>query len=371
MRDRLGVRLAWLAMAVAVTATACATGVSLGDTTSSFVPPPATATTAATTTTMATTTSTQAGTTTTSTSTTTTLPPLPPSPLNGLPATSVEALDRRVLAIKIDNHGNARPQSGLPDADAIVEIRVEGGITRFIALFHDNESPYVGPVRSGRPTDAGIVLPLGAGFLFSGAQEWVRNYLDRQGVRWVTEGAATFRINARRAPHNLYTDTERFRAKADDLDWPDDPPVALFAIAATPPGDDAATEITLGWSPGVTVGWTWDGERYLKSINGSRHDWVTEDGDRGRVAADHIIVIAGDFSTPAAPDGGSAVPITKTTGSGDAWLFHEGTVTVGTWTREDLDDPFTLEREDGSPLTVPPGVPWINIFPAGNDVAWE
>ena len=232
-----------------------------------------------------------------------------------------------MLAIKIDNHSNARPQSGLPDADAIVEIRVEGGITRFIALFHDNESEYLGPVRSGRPTDAGIILALDAGFLFSGAQEWVRNYLDRQGVRWVTEGAATFRIDSRSAPHNLYTDTERFRAKADDLGWPDDPPPvpALFEIAETAPGSEAATDITLGWSPGSTVGWTWDGERYLKSINGEDHEWVTQDGDRGQLGADLLVVIAGEFTTPAAPAGGSAVPITKTTGTGDAWLFLEGT----------------------------------------------
>ena len=52
---------------------------------------------------------------------------------------------RRVLAFKIDNNINARPQSGLQEADAVFELLVEGGMTRFLAFFHDKSSTYLGP----------------------------------------------------------------------------------------------------------------------------------------------------------------------------------------------------------------------------------
>ena len=60
---------------------------------------------------------------------------------------------RRVIAFKVDNNLNARPQSGLQEADTVMEILVEGGMTRFLAFYMDKTSSYVGPIRSARPTD--------------------------------------------------------------------------------------------------------------------------------------------------------------------------------------------------------------------------
>ena len=54
---------------------------------------------------------------------------------------------RRVIAFKIDNNLNARPQSGLQEADSVMEILVEGGMTRFLAFYMDRSSSYVGPIR--------------------------------------------------------------------------------------------------------------------------------------------------------------------------------------------------------------------------------
>ena len=76
---------------------------------------------------------------------------------------------RRVLAFKVDNNLNARPQSGLQQADTVMEILVEGGMTRFLAFFMDNSSSYVGPVRSARPTDPTLIRPYGGILVVSGA----------------------------------------------------------------------------------------------------------------------------------------------------------------------------------------------------------
>ena len=154
--------------------------------------------------------------TTTSTRATTTTRPLPTSPINGLPVEDADLLDRRLIAVKVDNHANARPQSGVDQANAIVEIPVEG-ITRFIALFHDTDATYLGPVRSGRPTDGKFLSPLGAVFAISGGQDWVLSGIRNEGVEIIGEvGPAMFRIRSRRAPHNLYTNTVALREMADD-----------------------------------------------------------------------------------------------------------------------------------------------------------
>ena len=76
--------------------------------------------------------------------------------LNGLPVDDPALLDRRVLAVKIDNHTRATPQSGINHADMVIELNVEG-ITRFISLWHESDVDYLGPNRSGRPTDAALL----------------------------------------------------------------------------------------------------------------------------------------------------------------------------------------------------------------------
>ena len=120
-----------------------------------------TTTTLAPVTTIATTTTTTAPPTTTTT--TTTIPePEVSAAINGLPAED-DLVDRRVVAVKIDNHPNARPQSGLDVADAVYEVLVEAGLTRFIALFHQSDADHVGPNRSGRPTDSQVMGQMAGG----------------------------------------------------------------------------------------------------------------------------------------------------------------------------------------------------------------
>ena len=342
---------------------------------------PAAAATGVTTTTLppttaTTTTSTLPPTTTTTTlppTTTTTLPP-PASPLNGLAASDPALLERRAIAVKVDNHSNARPQSGLQEADAVIELRVEGGITRFIALFHDNDSTHIGPVRSGRPTDATILPVLGAPFQISGAQLWVKEYIQNRGVNWVGEGPATSRLNRRRAPHNLYTSSEQIRLVADNRGWPDEPPGALYTIDELENPDGPATAIQMKWSSGQTAFWDWDGEHYLRRQGDAVHEWEAQPGERGQLAFDVLVVIEGSLYTVQPPEsrpGGNSVPGTITTGEGNALVFADGMVTEGRWAREDIDQQFELTRADGMPLPVPPGTPWISIFPDSQEVVWE
>ena len=343
---------------------------------------PTTTTTSPPTTTTSTTTSTTTTTTTTSTTTTTiatgptvtTLPEGFHSPINGLQGELETLLDRRAIAVKVDNHPNARPQSGIQNADGIIEILVEGGFTRFIALFHDNDSDYLGPIRSIRPTDSTLIPWLDVPLAYSGGQPWVRDLFASRSVRLIGEGAAgMFRISSRVAPQNLYGDTNGFRSVSDNRGYANDPPRWLYEIGLWEFPEATATELTLGWSSNTTVRWVYEGGVYLRFHGSSPHEWRAEDGTRGQVQADVLVILVGEEYTATPPSGvvGTPVPATETVGSGDAYVFAYGRVWQGTWERDDFDGAFRLLNDDGSAAVVPPGVPWVSIFPDTGSIDFE
>ncbi|GBD84337.1 putative lipoprotein YerB precursor [bacterium BMS3Abin02] len=316
-----------------------------------------------------TTTSTTEPTTTTTTTepTTTTTAPEIIAPLTGLPVEDPTLVDRRVLAVKIDNHPAARPESGLQQADAVIELPVEG-ITRFMALFNVGDSDYLGPIRSGRPTDPTLVKPLGGTFMISGAQPWVLDIIRARGVPMVIDPRpGMFRISSRSAPHNLYGDTTKLREVADARGYPNNPPPNLFTWGPLKP-DGLAEKITLFWSPRTV--WTWNGEHYTRTSDGKPHEWLAKDGTTGPITADTLIVLFARRYTAYPPSKGTPVPAMDTVGSGRALVFAGGEVEEGTWTRDSIEEIFHLKRPDGSTLTVPPGKPWISLFPDTLDVTW-
>ena len=352
-------------LASALLLTAC-TGSDSAETTTT-APPTTTTTTAPTTTTSAPTT------TTTSTTTTTTLPDGPPSPLNGLPVADEALLDRRVIAVKVDNHPDARPQSGLQEADAVIEILVEGGFTRLIALFHDSDSEYVGPVRSVRPTDSAVLAPLDATLVISGGQAWIAALANERGIPLIGEGAAgLFRMSHRSAPHNLYGDTLALRATADARGYDDDINGPLYAIGEWEEPEEAAETIAFDWGYGHTVNWTYQDGRYLRFEGTRAHEWVDGSGERAQLAFDVLVVIQShQYAARPAGGGGSSVPAVETLGTGPLLIFAHGKVMEGTWERDAVEEAYRLLDGDGNPAVVPPGIPWICLFPLEQPVTWS
>lgn len=317
----------------------------------------------------------------TTTTTTVTLPPttstipLPRSPINGLPVEDQARLNRRVLAIKIDNHCFARPQSGPQAADAVIELPVEGNFTRFIALFHDADSGYVGPIRSGRPADGEILRHLGATFAISGGQPWVLDRIINAGVRMLGEGTGMFRVR-RAAPHNLYGNTEALRAEADRRQYSNDPPQQLFQFGKMGDGELAST-IQFDWDTNNSVTWSFNGLAYLRTVSQGGgcadqgpHMWADDQGGSGQIAADTLVVLYADEYTAIAPAGATSVPAMDTIGEGRALVFAAGMVAEGNWSRETITDPFRLTHA-GRALQVPPGRLWISLLPNGRNLSWE
>jgi hypothetical protein len=306
--------------------------------------------------------------------TTTTKVAVPTSPLNALEVEDAAALDRRVIAVKIDNHPDARPQSGLQEADAVYELIVEGGLTRFIALFQQTDSEYIGPIRSLRPTDPTLVKPLGATLQISGGQSWIRSIASRADVRFIQETSPnTFRIpsNGRARERTLFGSTDGMRTRADQIGAPDVAPAPWFVFGEPTPSTTPARTINIDWSQASNVTWAYNGDQYLR-YNGTRfHNWEDADGTVGPVKFDTLLVLTARQYTAVPPGSGRAVPALDAVGTGEAMAFYDGTVVEGTWARDDIGDPFVLTTTAGAEVVLPPGRLWVSVVPRGRPITWE
>ena len=145
------------------------------------------------------------------TSTTTTTKPLPVWPLTGLPDAKASGPAHPAIVVKMDNSPDARPQTGINEADVVYELLVEG-ITRYALVFHSNLVDPVGPVRSARSSDIDLVADLSTPlFSWSGANGGVIGEVAaaaRKGIlidaSYDAAAPAYYRSNDRQAPHNLY-----------------------------------------------------------------------------------------------------------------------------------------------------------------------
>ena len=327
-----------------------------------------------TTTTTPTTTEAPATTTTTAVETTTTTRPVvegSPSPINGVPITDESLLDRRALVVKIDNHPNARPQSGLSEADAVIELMVEG-TTRLVAVFHAGDAETVGPIRSMRPTDGQLARIFDAPLVTSGGQDWVTSLVRGTGTSIIGEVGRpqTFRSSSRSAPHNLYGDTMAIRELADSRNYDNEPPSALWKFGDMPTDADGATAITLPFNSGLVVRWAWDGTRYSKTTNGAEHTWVLPNGETEQVWAETLVVLEMLTYTQSPPPGGGPAKAVESVGSGNAYVFSNGQVVEGTWRRDALEDTFTLTTGEET-MVVPPGKLWIGFFDRDQTPSWS
>ncbi|MDC3065177.1 DUF3048 domain-containing protein [Acidimicrobiaceae bacterium] len=288
---------------------------------------------------------------------------------------------KRVLAFKIDNNINARPQSGLQEADSVFEILVEGGMTRFLAFFLDNTSKYLGPIRSARPTDPTVVRPYDGTLVVSGATDGLIPTIRELGVPVLEEvtAPAMFRIGSRKAPHNLYADTELVREVVDSRGFkflqPGPQPLYPFGFNQNN-WVSGANKITIQYSEFTTVIWKLDGNRYSRFIidaysndkNAVAHNFISQDGNYSDIlSTETIVVIQGALYK----DKATTLPSILTVGIGDLFIFNDGKYVQGNWRRTDISENFEFFDLNQNPIEVPPSSQWIHIVPNEGQITWS
>ncbi len=304
-------------------------------------------------------------TTTTEAPTTTTTTPPPTYPLTGHPAPDAGRAARPAVSVKIDNIAAARPQAGIRAADLIYEEFTEG-VTRFVVVYHSNDSDVVGPVRSVRPADPTIVTPFGGIFGFSGGSPGAEALAREAPLTLVTENdtAVMYRRPGRAAPHNLYTSTQRLYMRAPREAGSPRKFAEFLTGGRTFGGPDAApvSSISLIPAPYVTASYDWDGANnaWLRNTDGRPHL-----AEECRIAPTTVIL---QFTPYVYFIDDYSVQYPEVVGTGDAWIFASGTLVKGTWSKPTPDAMTQFSDSEGKPIVLPPGQTWIHLIEPGSTV---
>ena len=293
-------------------------------------------------------------------------PPAPPPiwPLTGLPRPAAEGVPVTV-AIKIDNAPSAWPQTGLNDADLVYEALVEGGMSRFLAVFNSHSAGPVGPVRSARPVDGALLRGLNGGiFGYSGAARGeiapAQAYSNALLISNDADSRPFYREGSRRPPSNLFTTTDALRAEAARLGGAHGTPPEMFHYGPAAPGALATGQLSIVIGPAATAQWNWDGQQWLRGQDGAPHVLATGQ----RVSATNVVVLKVQVTHSGITDAaGNEDPFVLAYGSGDALVLSRGTVQAGHWSRPTVLNPLALTSADGTPLGLSPGRTWVELVP--------
>jgi len=274
-------------------------------------------------------------------------------PLTGLPADG-PAPEHPVMVVKIDNTSASSPQIGLGGVDLVTEELVEDGATRLAAFYYSKVPKLVGPVRSFRATDIGIVQPADAVLVASGGAGPTVRRMQAAKIKTVTEGGTGYtRDSGRASPYNLFMDLPKLAKKLKSPGVPDN--YLPWGSEADFPSGQPAKSVAAQFSAGHTTNWVYQRGTY------SNQNSFAADGDEFR--PDTVLVLrvrVGDagYKDPA----GNPVPETEFTGKGDAMVFHGGKLVRATWTKGGFEDPVELNTKAGK-LTLPPGMVWMELVP--------
>ena len=291
----------------------------------------------------------------------------PECPLTGEePRDSVD-VGRPAVAVKIENAAIAYPLSGLEDADVVYEELVEGGITRFMAVYHCGDSRRAGPVRSARIVDPALLLPYTKILAYSGSNEPVREALSDADVVQLDETRAGDGL--RRIPregvsseHTLYANTVALR-KRGSRDHDGAPPDDIFDFGDRKGRGRRARSISLVFSGSTEVSYEYRGGRYVRSQNGE--PFMTEEGPQ--LSVDNVVVEVHDVRLSKRirdVAGNPSVEIHDETGSGSAVLFRDGRAYEGTWERDEVGDAVRFLTAAGEAMVFKPGTIWIHLLPS-------
>lgn len=289
------------------------------------------------------------------------------APLTGVAVDDPATLAHPSLAAKIDNHWDARPQVGLEATDLVIEELVEGGLTRYVVVWHSNVPAEIGPIRSIRPMDPDIISPFGGVVAYSGGQLRFVALMQQTNVYNAIHGqsdteAVMFRTKAKAAPHNVLVKAPELLAAHADLGAPpqqyayaDD----LAGATATREGQPmAGVDLVFGGS--AHPSWRWDAAsgRWLRLQDGA----VDTDSNGAQLSAANVVIVR----VPISNDGG--VPKTELIGSGEAWVLSGGGMVHASWSKSDRAAPIRLVDDTGAVIRLAPGNSWFELVPNSGSV---
>jgi hypothetical protein len=286
------------------------------------------------------------------------------APFTGLSASIPSNMPAVVVKVSNNNSSSRRALIGLDQADIVFEERIEASATRFFSVFHSSLPANVGPVRSGRTTDIQITQNLNRPvFAYSGSNQGVARQLNFAAdngllVPYVNTDRAPFARDSRySSPDNLFVDPVSLGACGGGGN-----PTAVFSYgsASSTTAQPASSVSLQARSP---YRFDWNGSRWVRSQSGSTH--VTRTG--AQIAPANVVVL---FVSYVQSQIDKSSVDAHTIGSGSAWIFRDGTVTLGSWTRNKGHEPYSLTDGNGGAVRLAAGQSWVVLAPTGT-ASWS
>jgi hypothetical protein len=278
------------------------------------------------------------------------------SPFTGEPVRALEP----VLAVKIDNIVTARPQTGLQSADIVYVLPVEGGLTRFLAVFSSHIPSVVGPVRSAREDDLNVLAQFGRpAFAWSGATPHLVPFIERANIAdlYALQVGGYYRISSRVAPENLYADPRTLLKEAPTASKARD---IGFRFGPQPAGGRATGSYSVSYpAASYTFRWSAKAKRWLLWMDGAPAT-ATEGGQLG---GSTIIVQYTYIRTSRFEEYGGLPPYAQSLGSGTAVVLRNGRAYTVHWSRPNKNGGTTYTLPDGQRMLFAPGQVWDLLAP--------
>ncbi|HWT56201.1 MAG TPA: DUF3048 domain-containing protein [Candidatus Microsaccharimonas sp.] len=306
-----------------------------------------------------------------------------PSTLSGLQV-APDVNDRPVTGVMIENSLDARPQSGLDQASVVFEAVAEGGVTRFMALFQDTQPDYIGPVRSARPYYIQWCMSFDCSYAHVGGspdgladiKSWGTKDLDQ-----FANSGAYHRISSRYAPHNVYTSIANLNSLESSKGFGKSSFTGFSRKteqpykAPDPKATGAAAKKQDTRTPATSIDFTLSGyyydphfdydvasNSYKRSEAGQPHMEQHQDGSQVQLAPKVVIGMVVPMSQGALDASGAYYSNYVAVGSGDAFVFQDGTVSKVHWSKSDIKSPLSFTDDAGKPFNLNAGQTWITAI---------
>jgi len=273
------------------------------------------------------------------------------------------SLSRPALSAKIDNHPSARPQVGLDEADIVFEELVEGGLTRYVAVWHSTLPAEIGPVRSVRPMDPEIVSPFGGVFAYSGGQVRFIQMMQEAPVYNAIHGQPDtedtfYRTSAKVAPHNVLVKAPELIDQHLNLPAPE----AQFAYAASVEestavvAGSALTSMNPRFSGFSSPTWEWDGTQgvFLRFQTNGAADSASSGN---QIFATNVVVLQVGIDVV------EDIPTTRLVNQGTGWVATGGSIVEINWFKATPESPIVLTTADGEEVRLGVGNTWVELIP--------
>ncbi len=296
--------------------------------------------------------------------------------MTGLKPADPAVLERRPLMYQIGNLSDVRPQSGLEQADIVIESRVEFEATRLTAIYQSQDAPRVGSIRSARLINLELPVIFDAVLAFSGAVEPVRQKLYNSdfGDHILEEALmfSAFYLDPNIAmPNNSFSNTQTAWRVVTQKGWNKRPrPTAAWVFAAAPPtAGQPASSLDVTY-PADQIGWRYDADTGRWGRYAAGRPWV-EASDGKQLTAANVVVLAAnhvqtlilEYGTQDNMNGRNRSVEIQLWGEGPLKILRDGKVYEGKWVRPDRRAAFRFVDANGKDIPLKPGNSWWQVVP--------